>query len=64
MRAHHNPKIGVKNLYMMFNVLGANHIQINPVSKKSHNKLKCRKPKAKELDKDNKKSIPLRNQNN
>ena len=58
MRTHHNPKIGIKNLNMMFNVLGTNHIQINPGSKKSHNKPKCGKPKTKELDQDNKKINP------
>ena len=32
MRANHNPKEGVKNLFTMFNSLGTEHVQINSIT--------------------------------
>ena len=58
MRFNHNPKIGVKNLDIMFNVLGTDHVQINSVSIKPYNKPEFGIAQIEELDHDNEANGP------
>ena len=50
MRANHNPKIRVKNLDIMFNVLGTDQVQINSVSINPDNKPRYGIAQIEELD--------------
>ena len=58
MRFNHNPKIGVKNLDIMFNVLGTDHVQINSISIKTYNKPEFGIAQIEELDHDNEENGP------
>merc|ERR1712112_606361 len=58
MRVNHNPKIGVKNLDIMFNVLGTNQVQINSVSIKPYNKPEYGISQIEELDHNNEENDP------